>query len=136
MGCKESLFLHLLLSICPTSLYLMLSFLCRRSESLKYLPSLFQGCCSVFCFFPTCLFLPIPLPPFYSDLPSFPSHQPSPKRAGRCQVLCFPFSSDMLLMMVRWGNTTLYLLLSIFSILLLALFPVTMSCCCKVEKIN
>lgn len=77
-------------------------------------------------------FLSIPL------LPLLPTSPLLPVWAGPCQGLCLSPSFDMLLIMVRSGNTTLCLSLSISSSssILLTLFPVRMSPCCQMEKIN
>lgn len=76
-------------------------------------------------------FLSVPLPP------SLPLWLLLPVWAGPCQGLCLSPSFDMPLIMVRWGNTTLCLSCSIFSLLSSStLSSVRMSCCCKMEKIN
>lgn len=67
---------------------------------------------------PPCRELPSPISP---SLP--PLSPPLPVWAGPCQGLCLSPSFDMPLIMVRWGNTTPCLSLSIFSSLHCAAHP-------------
>ena len=96
-----------------------------------------------FFFFPLVVFFTVilaifPLPPhlklpalpyipisIYSpaSLVPAPSSQSLPVWAGPCQGLCLSPSFDMPLIMVRWGNTTLCVSLSIFSLLYSSAHP-------------
>lgn len=64
--------------------------------------------------YPPASLVPASLPPPSQSLPVW---------AGPCQGLCLSPSFDMPLIMVRWGNTTLCMSLSIFSLLYSSAHP-------------
>lgn len=85
---------------------------------------------SLQCFSPSFTILPsLSLNPHFYLFPCFPCSYPPPPShplpvwAGPCQGLCLSPSFDMPLIMVRWGNTTLCMSLSIFSLLYSSAHP-------------
>lgn len=137
-GCKECPFPASCSPSAPphysTSLSSPLSFSLQTFSAFTIFSTLLNPSCLYYCLFLHFFssFLSIPL------LPSLPTSPLLPVWAGPCQGLCLSPSFDMLLIMVRSGNTTLCLSLSISSSssILLTLFPVRMSPCCQMEKIN